>query len=504
MPERPVEPPIERRVALRGVLALPVWSVGAADGGLVERKLSACALAVDRAAGRGEQEPCPGSPSRFDQVQRPGDVHVQVEDRVRDGAADVDLCGEMEDDLRLPLGEQVGDRGCVGDVRLDQLGARADRAGEVLPPSAREVVHHDDVVASRHQRVDEVRADESRSAGDQGLHGAGSLVVRSGGAGSSQRIAPRCEFSGLEASGPIEMIRSMASPEAVHLHVHSEYSLLDGACKIEAMAARAAELGMPALGLTDHGVMNGAVEHYKACKATRDQADRRPRGLPGRRPARRAPRRAQPPRRCSPSDEAGFRNLVKLTSLGFLEGFARGKANVDTELLDRHSDGVIALTGCLQSRFCRRLVEERPARRPQPRRRPDRDLRRRERLLRDPGQRAHRAGQGERGDRPGRRASSAARSSATADVHYLRREDYYNHAALLCVQTKSTLEQPKLTLRHQRVLPQERRRDGGVVRRLAGVGPDHARDRRALCRSTSSSASCSCRASRRPTARSPA
>ena len=56
------------------------------------------------------------------------------------------------------------------------------------------------------------------------------------------------------------------SAEAVHLHVHSEYSLLDGACKIDAMAARAAELGMPALGLTDHGVMNGAVEHYKACR----------------------------------------------------------------------------------------------------------------------------------------------------------------------------------------------------------------------------------------------
>ena len=54
---------------------------------------------------------------------------------------------------------------------------------------------------------------------------------------------------------------------AVHLHVHSEYSLLDGACKIDATGrARAAELGMPALGLTDHGVMNGAVELYKACR----------------------------------------------------------------------------------------------------------------------------------------------------------------------------------------------------------------------------------------------
>ena len=55
-------------------------------------------------------------------------------------------------------------------------------------------------------------------------------------------------------------------PACAHLHVHSEYSLLDGACKIDKLAARAAEFGQPALGLTDHGVMNGAVELYKACK----------------------------------------------------------------------------------------------------------------------------------------------------------------------------------------------------------------------------------------------
>src|SRR6201986_4213626 len=58
----------------------------------------------------------------------------------------------------------------------------------------------------------------------------------------------------------------MSSPAAVHLHAHSEYSLLDGACSIDALAARAAELGQPALALTDHGVMNGAVELYKACR----------------------------------------------------------------------------------------------------------------------------------------------------------------------------------------------------------------------------------------------
>src|SRR3954462_6807218 len=55
-------------------------------------------------------------------------------------------------------------------------------------------------------------------------------------------------------------------PACAHLHVHSEYSLLDGACKVDALAARAAELGQPAIGLTDHGVMNGSVELFKAAR----------------------------------------------------------------------------------------------------------------------------------------------------------------------------------------------------------------------------------------------
>ena len=68
------------------------------------------------------------------------------------------------------------------------------------------------------------------------------------------------------AVGPRPYTPGVNAASAVHLHVHSEYSLLDGACKIDALAARAAELGMPALGLTDHGVLNGAVEFYKACR----------------------------------------------------------------------------------------------------------------------------------------------------------------------------------------------------------------------------------------------
>ena len=234
----------------------------------------------------------------------------------------------------------------------------------------------------------------------------------------------------------------MASPEAVHLHVHSEYSLLDGACKIKAMAARAAELGMPALGLTDHGVMNGAVEHYKACKANGIKP------IVGLEAYLVDDRRADAPRERNhltllASSEAGFRNLVKLTSLGFLEGFARGKPNVDTELLERHSDGVIALTGCLQSRFCRRLIEERPA-----------DARSHvDELLGIYGaenvyfeiQSNGLTEQDKVNEGIVRVAGELGRPLvATADVHYLRREDYSNHAALLCVQTKSTVEQPKL------------------------------------------------------------
>ncbi len=234
----------------------------------------------------------------------------------------------------------------------------------------------------------------------------------------------------------------MTPTGAVHLHVHSEYSLLDGACKIDRLAARAAELGMPALGLTDHGVMNGAVEHYKACRAHDIKPiigleaylvdDRRAEGRVERNHLT-----------LLAADDEGFRNLVKLTSGGFLDGFRRGKPNVDTELLDRHSSGVIVLTGCLQSRFCQRLVSERAQ-----------------------DARGHiddlvgiygadnvyfeiQANGVPEQDKANEGIVRTARELgrplvATGDVHYLRREDHSNHAALLCVQTKSTIEAPKL------------------------------------------------------------
>ncbi|MFL5911701.1 MAG: PHP domain-containing protein, partial [Gaiellaceae bacterium] len=124
----------------------------------------------------------------------------------------------------------------------------------------------------------------------------------------------------------------MSTPGAVHLHVHSEYSLLDGACNIDNLAERAAAFGQPALGLTDHGVMNGAVELYKACRKN------------GIKPIvgleaylcddvnSEAIKFERNHLTLLAHDDDGFRNLVKLSSAGFLEGYKRGKPNVDMRL----------------------------------------------------------------------------------------------------------------------------------------------------------------------------
>src|ERR1022692_2206621 len=152
------------------------------------------------------------------------------------------------------------------------------------------------------------------------------------------------------------------SSTCAHLHVHSEYSLLDGACKIEKLAERAAAFDQPALGLTDHGVMNGAVEMFTACRKH------------GIKPilgcevyvvddhARRAPGRLERFHlTLLAANPTGYRNLVKLSSAGFLDGYQRGKPSVDLEQMAAHGEGVIALTGCLASRFCQHLLEGRPA-----------------------------------------------------------------------------------------------------------------------------------------------
>jgi DNA polymerase III subunit alpha len=234
-------------------------------------------------------------------------------------------------------------------------------------------------------------------------------------------------------------------PTCAHLHVHSEYSLLDGACKVDALAARAAELGQPALGLTDHGVMNGAVELHKACLKH------------GVKPivgceiylvddhiVTRAERSERNHLTLLAGNDAGYRNLVKLSSAGFLEGLQWGKPTVDLAQLARHSDGVIALTGCLASRLCQRLLEDRPQ-----------DARAHADELRGVfGPENVYFEVQKNGLAPQEKCNQGivriaremgGRLVGTGDVHYLRREDYDHHTALLCVQTKSTVQAPKLT-----------------------------------------------------------
>jgi DNA-directed DNA polymerase III PolC len=237
----------------------------------------------------------------------------------------------------------------------------------------------------------------------------------------------------------------VTSPACAHLHVHSEYSLLDGACKIDDLAARAAEFGQPALGLTDHGVMNGAIELYKACRKhgikpllgceiylVDDHADR----SPGRAERNHLTLLA--------ATDAGYRNLVKLSSEGFLEGLHRGKPTLDMGQLAARGEGIIALTGCLASRFCQRLVEGR-----------DGEARAHvDDLVNAFGadnvyfevQKNGIADQERANEGIVRIAREVGRPLVgTGDVHYLRREDYDHHTALLCVQTKSTLAAPKMT-----------------------------------------------------------
>src|SRR3954452_17325321 len=236
----------------------------------------------------------------------------------------------------------------------------------------------------------------------------------------------------------------VSPPGCAHLHVHSEYSLLDGACKIDKLAERAASFGQPALALTDHGVMNGAVELYKACK----KHDIKP--LVGLEAYFVDDRNSRDPKvernhlTLLAESEEGFRNLVKLSSAGFLEGLHRGKPGVDMELLARHADGVIALTGCLASRSSRRIVEGRP----------QKARAHLDELVQvfGPGdvyfevQHNGVAEQEQVNEAITRFAAEMGRPLvATADVHYLRREDYNHHAALLCVQTKSTLAAPKMS-----------------------------------------------------------
>jgi DNA polymerase-3 subunit alpha len=145
----------------------------------------------------------------------------------------------------------------------------------------------------------------------------------------------------------------------VHLHVHSEYSLLDGACRIPELAKRAAELKMPALALSDHGNLFGAIEFYQECRA---QGIKPIIGCevylaPGSRFDRKSasPKEASTHFLLLARNETGYHNLLKLVTAAHLEG-QYYKPRIDKEILARHAEGLIGTSACLAGEVARHIM----------------------------------------------------------------------------------------------------------------------------------------------------
>ncbi|WP_438446145.1 DNA polymerase III subunit alpha [Gorillibacterium sp. sgz5001074] len=226
----------------------------------------------------------------------------------------------------------------------------------------------------------------------------------------------------------------------VHLHVHSEYSLLDGAARIEELASEAARLGMPALALTDHGVMYGAVPFYKACVkhgvkpilgcevyiTAGSMADKLSR---------------QEQRIYHlillAKNEVGYRNLMELVSQAHLRGF-HYKPRIDFTLLAAHAEGLVCLSSCLGGEISQALLQDRyeDAKRIALRYKelfgPDYYLE-----LQDHGLLEQKK------VNPGilqLARETGIRTVVTNDVHYIRREDQEVQDILVCIGTGKTVE----------------------------------------------------------------
>ena len=222
------------------------------------------------------------------------------------------------------------------------------------------------------------------------------------------------------------------SKSFVHLHVHSEYSLLDGACRVGDLVSAAAETGMPALALTDHGVLYGALEFYFAARSK------------GIKPIIGCEMYVAPRGRLDRSardeyhltvlaiNRPGYQNLLKLVSAGFLEGYYY-KPRVDLELLAVHNEGLVVLSGCLGGGVQQALLHN--------------DVTGARALVRD-----YRAIFGDRYFLELHHHHMAAedkvraqlillsketgvRAVATNDSHYLARDDAAAHDVLLCIGT---------------------------------------------------------------------
>ncbi|MFC1716050.1 DNA polymerase III subunit alpha [Candidatus Poribacteria bacterium] len=152
----------------------------------------------------------------------------------------------------------------------------------------------------------------------------------------------------------------MRQTDFVHLHNHTEYSLLDGACRVSDLVSTAVEFGMPAVAITDHGNMFGAMEFYMkadsqgikpiiGCEVYVAPSSR----------SNRDPKERSYHFVLLAKNETGYKNLMKLVSRAYLEGFYY-RARVDRELLEEHHEGLIALTACIQGQVPALFLAEQP------------------------------------------------------------------------------------------------------------------------------------------------
>ncbi len=154
----------------------------------------------------------------------------------------------------------------------------------------------------------------------------------------------------------------MSKPEFVHLHLHSEFSLLDGACRFDQLTKRLHQLGMNAVALTDHGNMFGAVNFYKQCKKDGIkpiigcEVYMAPEGRQKRGDV--AERKSANHLLLLADSYEGYLNIAKLSSIGYTEGYYY-KPRIDHEMLAKYSKGVIATSSCLKGEIPEALVEGR-------------------------------------------------------------------------------------------------------------------------------------------------
>ena len=233
----------------------------------------------------------------------------------------------------------------------------------------------------------------------------------------------------------------------VHLHVHSEYSLLDGLSRINDLVQRAVELNQPAIALTDHGTMYGTMPFYRACK----QAGVKPiigveTYLSMRKMTDKDPQLDKNRRHMLllAQNQTGYLNMLEIASTSQLEGYYY-KPRIDREFMARFSDGLIATTGCMAAEIPQALNQGNPKLAEQLMGEYV-DIFGRERLFIEL-QEHHIPELSEINKQlieMAPRFGLERNFLATNDVHYTRAEDADPHQVLLCIQTSSTIQNPKM------------------------------------------------------------